>query len=159
MNHAEVARDVVLGDESGGADGTALLLLVDRVHMPLEGLLGVQLGVAGHALGGGGALRAGQVLHLVVDPPDVDVQVGLDHKGLATQRAHVSGRGRRVTVSFMAKGHVRVNSISTRNQDQRGRTGGAWPLPIFGATKTSAFSTNAQLRFGSFVFDGVLGPL
>ena len=103
MNHAEVASDVVLGDESGGADGTALLLLVDRVHVPLEGLLGVQLGVAGHALGGGGALRAGQVLHLVVDAPDVDVQVRLDHKGLATQRAHVSGRSRRVTVSFMAK--------------------------------------------------------
>ena len=103
MNHAEVGSDVVLGDESGGADRTALLFLVHRVHVPLEGLLGVQLGVAGHALGGGGALRAGQVLHLVVDAPDVDVQVGLDHKGLATERAHVAGRGRRVTVSFMAK--------------------------------------------------------
>ena len=103
MNHAEVTGDVVLGDESGGAGRTALLFLVDRVHVPLEGLLGVQLGVAGHALGGGGALRAGQVLHLVVDPPDVDVQVRLDHKCLATQRAHVSGRSRRVTGSFMAK--------------------------------------------------------
>ena len=114
MNHAEVASDVVLGDESGGADGAALLLLVDRVHVPLEGLLGVQLGVAGHALGGGGALRAGQVLHLVVDPPDVDVQVRLDHKGLATQRAHVSGRSRRVTVSFMAKDTSGLISFQTR---------------------------------------------
>ena len=103
MNHAEVTSDVVLGDESGGADRTALLFLVDGIHVPLEGLLGVQLRVAGHALRGGGALWADQVLHLVVDTPDVDIQVGLNHKGLATERAHVPGRGRRVTVSFMAK--------------------------------------------------------
>ena len=30
--------------------------------------------------------------------------------------------------------------------------------PIFGVTKTSAFSTNAQSRFVSVVLDGVLGP-
>ena len=32
-------------------------------------------------------------------------------------------------------------------------------LPIFGTTKTSVFSTNAQSRFASVVADGVLGPL
>ena len=36
--------------------------------------------------------------------------------------------------------------------------GGARALPIFGATKTSAFSTSAQSRFASVVLDGVLGP-
>ena len=35
--------------------------------------------------------------------------------------------------------------------------GGRAP-PIFGTTKTSAFSTNAQSRFASVVLDGVLGP-
>ena len=35
---------------------------------------------------------------------------------------------------------------------------GAGALPIFGASKTSAFSTNAQSRFVSVVLDGVLGP-
>ena len=33
---------------------------------------------------------------------------------------------------------------------------GALALPIFGATKTSAFSTNAQSRFASVVLDSVL---
>ena len=30
--------------------------------------------------------------------------------------------------------------------------------PIFGTTKRSVFSTNAQSRFASFVLDTVLGP-
>ena len=32
-------------------------------------------------------------------------------------------------------------------------------LPIFGATKGSAFSTNAQSKSASLVLDSVLGPL
>ena len=35
---------------------------------------------------------------------------------------------------------------------------GAQALPIFRATKTNVFSTNAQSRFVSAVFDSVLGP-
>ena len=42
---------------------------------------------------------------------------------------------------------------------QGGRQGGARAFPIFEASKTSAFSTNAQSRFASVVFDGVLGRL
>ena len=42
----------------------------------------------------------------------------------------------------------------------RGRTGGgakgAWAPSILGTTKTSAFSTKAQLRFALVVLDGVL---
>ena len=41
----------------------------------------------------------------------------------------------------------------TGNTKQR-----AWAPSIFGTTKTSSFSTNAQSRFASVVFDGVLGP-
>ena len=35
---------------------------------------------------------------------------------------------------------------------------GAWAFPIFRATKTNAFSTNAQSRFASVVHDTVHGP-
>ena len=31
-------------------------------------------------------------------------------------------------------------------------------LPIFGTSKTSAFSTNAKSTFATVVLDGVLGP-
>ena len=35
---------------------------------------------------------------------------------------------------------------------------GAWAFPIFRATKTNAFSTNAQSKFASVIFGGVQGP-
>ena len=37
--------------------------------------------------------------------------------------------------------------------------GGSGGLPIFGATKRCAISTDTQSRFASVVLDGVLGPL
>ena len=40
----------------------------------------------------------------------------------------------------------------------RGGYGEARGVPIFGITKTIAFSTNAHSRFGSVVPNGVLGP-
>ena len=41
---------------------------------------------------------------------------------------------------------------------KRGARGGPGPYPIFGTSKTSAFSTYAQSRFTSAVFDSILGP-
>ena len=41
---------------------------------------------------------------------------------------------------------------------KRGLRGAIGTPPIFGTSKTSAFSTNAKSRFASVVFDGVLGP-
>ena len=46
-----------------------------------------------------------------------------------------------------------------RRRRRRGVVKGPRPPQIFGTTKTSAFSTNAQSRIASVVLDGVLGPL